>query len=80
MIFSKEVIKKCAYDTELKKIVYYVAELSKDELEEFKKKLNLYFMDKNTENDVHAYKFYKMLLRDKNALILKNEIKKILNE
>jgi hypothetical protein len=80
MIFSEEIIKKTAYDSELKKIVYYIASMSDEQKEDFKKKLNLYFFDKNSENDVEAYRFYKVLLENNNAQVLQKEIKKILNE
>ena len=80
MIFSEEIVKKSAYDSELKKIVYYIASMNNEQKKDFKKKLNLYFFDKNSENDVEAYKFYKVLLESNNAQILQKEIKKILDE
>jgi len=80
MTFSEEVVKKCSYDPELKKIVFYIASLSKEELTNFKKKLNLYFMNKSSSTDIEAYKFYKILIDSNNAKILKRKIEDFLNE
>ncbi len=80
MIFSKEIVKKCAYDPELKRIIYYIASLTSEKRDEFKKKLNLYFMNKNTEDDVEAFKFYKLLIDSDNAVKLKDEIEGLTNE
>ena len=80
MKFSDEIVKKCAYDPEMRKIIYYIASLADNEKENFKKKVNMYFMNKNTDNDTEAYKFYKVLLADKNAELLMKKIENLINE
>lgn len=71
MLFDKEFIKKCAYDSELRKIIYAVAEMKEQEKKIFGKKMRLYFLDKSDVEDRKAMEFYEMLLKGDNAAKLK---------
>ncbi|QTA37142.1 hypothetical protein JYK00_05155 [Thermosipho ferrireducens] len=58
----------CKKDERLLKIVKDVAKMTPEEKEEFAIKVRKYFLLKNSEEDQEAYKFFKVILKDKNAL------------
>ncbi|ABR30902.1 hypothetical protein SU69_05330 [Thermosipho melanesiensis] len=61
------IAKSCKEDKRLLKILKDVANMTKEEKEEFSRKVRSYFMDKNSEEDSQAYRFFKIVLENNNA-------------
>ncbi len=58
----EEIISACLIDSRIRDLVESIASMSKEQREEFKKKMNIYFAGKSAEEDVQAYRFYKLVL------------------
>ncbi len=71
MTFDKEFVEKCAYDPELRKIIYAIAGMKEEEKMKFRKKMRLYFLNKSSVEDRKAMEFYELLLKENNAIELK---------
>ncbi|MCD6448990.1 MAG: hypothetical protein J7L34_00585 [Thermotogaceae bacterium] len=63
----EHVVKSCIEDSRLLDIVRNVARMSEEEKSVFLKKASLYFMNKSSEEDIEAYKFFKFILQENNA-------------
>ncbi|WP_448375978.1 hypothetical protein [Fervidobacterium sp.] len=69
----------CVTDERIYDIIYSVSIMTDEELREFRAKVVNYFMNRNSAEDMEAYKFYKVILEDNNAkkiLELYEELKK----
>ncbi len=62
-----EVIKACIEDRRLLDIVRNIFRMSDEEREAFKRKLSIYFMDKFSDEDVNAFRFFRFVLEKNNA-------------
>ncbi|PLV57000.1 hypothetical protein [Thermotoga sp. SG1] len=51
-------------DPRIKAIVLQIIKMSAEERENFRKKVTYYFMNKNSEVDVEAFKFFKVVLEN----------------
>jgi len=51
-------------DPRIKAIVLQIVRMSSEERENFRKKVTYYFMNKNSEVDVEAFKFFKAVLEN----------------
>ncbi|MGB9795616.1 hypothetical protein [Fervidobacterium gondwanense] len=63
----KVIAHTCVSDERIYEIVSSVAQMSDDELSQFRTKVISYFMTKNSPEDKEAYRFYRILLEDQNA-------------
>ncbi len=63
----KIIAQTCTNDERIYEIVSSVAQMSDDELSQFRTKVISYFMTKNSPEDKEAYRFYRILLEDQNA-------------
>ncbi|ODN30038.1 hypothetical protein [Fervidobacterium thailandense] len=57
----------CLNDERIYEIVSNIACMSEEQLREFKNKVIAYFMNKSSQDDMEAYKFYKIVLENDNA-------------
>uniref|UniRef100_A0A7C4VTU5 Uncharacterized protein n=1 Tax=Fervidobacterium thailandense TaxID=1008305 RepID=A0A7C4VTU5_9BACT len=57
----------CLKDERIHEIVSNIARMDEEQLREFKSKVVAYFMNKNSQDDVEAYKFFRLVLEDDNA-------------
>ncbi len=71
----EHVVKSCIEDSRLLDIVRNVARMSEEEKEVFLKKVSLYFMNKSSEEDIEAYKFFKFILQGDNAKKILERVK-----
>ncbi len=71
----EEIVKSCAEDEELRRIVFDLNEMDPAQRKEFSKKVDVYFLSKNDVSDIHAYKFFKSLLEDKIRFIVTYRLK-----
>jgi len=60
----------CEKDKRLGDILRRVLSMNITEKAKFKKKLNLYFLGKNSPTDKQAYKFYMDILENNNAVMI----------
>ncbi|AJG39884.1 hypothetical protein TRQ7_00145 [Thermotoga sp. RQ7] len=51
-------------DPRIKAIVLQIIRMSSEERESFRKKVTYYFMNKNSEVDIEAFKFFKVVLEN----------------
>ncbi len=61
----EEIVKSCAEDEELRRIVFEINKMDPIQRKDFSKKVDVYFLSKNSVSDIHAYNFFKLLLDDK---------------
>ncbi len=67
-----EIVRACVEDERLLEIVENIVNMNDVEREEFRIKVVRYFMDKTAEEDIQAYRFFKIVTEPGNAeLILK---------
>jgi hypothetical protein len=75
-----EIVRSCAEDENLRRIVLNVHSMKKDEREIFLKKMNIYFSNQHSSVEAQAYKFFRVLLMDdvRNVIVerLKRELMK----
>ena len=71
----EDVVKSCIEDSRLLDIVRNVARMSKEEKELFSKKVSLYFMNRSSEDDIEAYKFFKFILQNDNSKVILERVK-----
>lgn len=57
----------CLKDERIHEIVSNIARMDEEQLREFKSKVVAYFMNKSSQDDVEAYKFFRLVLEDDNA-------------
>ncbi|ANQ53959.1 hypothetical protein XJ44_05900 [Thermosipho affectus] len=61
------IARNCRDDKRLLNIVEDIAKMTQEEKDEFANKMRSYFMNKNTEEDRSAYRFFKVVLENDNA-------------
>ena len=66
------VAEACKQDEELKKVVQVIARMDSREREEFRRKVNEYFFNRVSPEDVAAWKFYKYILEGNRAEMIVN--------
>lgn len=71
-----EIIKAANEDERIRSIIVRVAFMTDEEREDFKRKMMLYFIDKDSDVDVEAFKFFKLLLENLELIIEKLNLKK----
>ncbi|HCI29250.1 MAG TPA: hypothetical protein PKI14_02565 [Fervidobacterium sp.] len=57
----------CITDQRIYDIITSIASMSEEEIKNFKSKVLTYFINKKSQEDIEAYKFYKLVLEDQNA-------------
>jgi len=75
----KVIAEACVTDERIYDVIYSISVMTDEELREFRTKVVNYFMNRNSVEDMEAYKFYKVILEDNNArkiLELYEELKK----
>jgi hypothetical protein len=70
----EEIVSACLIDGRIREIVENITLMSKEKREEFKRKMNIYFAGRASDNDVQAYRFYKIVLE--NAEEILEEVRK----
>lgn len=60
----KEIIKACAEDENLRRIVFEIDEMNSEQKSALEQKLIDYFFTKTSKEDFQAYKFFKLILSD----------------
>jgi hypothetical protein len=58
----EEIVSACLIDGRIKEIVENITSMSKEKREEFKRKMNIYFAGRSSDEDVQVYRFYKIVL------------------
>ncbi len=59
-----EIVRSCAGDEELRRVVLNINEMNCKQREEFLKKVNVYFLSQKSSLEAQAYKFFELLLND----------------
>ena len=62
----QQILNAMKEDSRIKAIVLQIIKMSSEERESFRKKVTYYFMNKNSEVDVEAFKFFKVVLENVN--------------
>lgn len=60
----KEIVKACAEDKNLRRIVFEIDGMREDQRSSFEVKMMNYFFGKNSPDDLQVYKFFKLILDD----------------
>ncbi|KAF2959631.1 MULTISPECIES: hypothetical protein [unclassified Thermotoga] len=60
----REILKAMEEDSRIRVIVTQILRMSVEEREQFKKKVMYYFMDRNSEVDTEAFKFFKIVIEN----------------
>jgi|YelNatPaOPRAMG01_1025707.scaffolds.fasta_scaffold04430_2 hypothetical protein len=60
----KEIIRACAEDVNLRRIIFEIDRMCGEDRAIFGKKMDRYFFSKSSEEDLQAYKFFKTILDD----------------
>ncbi len=58
----EEIVSACLIDSRIRDLVENIATMDNEKRNEFKKKMNIYFAGRSAEEDVQAYRFYKLVL------------------
>lgn len=61
------IAKVCLTDHRILEIVTSISKMTEDERNSLRSKVFAYFMSKNTQEDMEAYNFYKIILSGSNA-------------
>lgn len=59
-----EIIKAANEDERIRSIIVQLFSMTDEEREDFKRKVMLYFIDKDSDIDVEAFKFFKIVLEN----------------
>jgi len=59
-----EIIKAANEDERIRSIIVRLFSMTDEEREDFKRKVMLYFIDKDSDIDVEAFKFFKIVLEN----------------
>ena len=73
----REIVRACLEDERLLEIVRDVCSMDGQRREEFRMKVVSYFMDKTSEQDVQAYRFFKTILQGNNAEVILREVRRL---
>jgi len=69
-----EISAACRNDKRLREILRRVLSMDATEIGDFKKKMSVYFIGKESVEDLEAKKFFSFILDDSNALSVAREI------
>ena len=69
-----EISVACKEDNRLRDILRRVLSMNEKEVKEFKKKMNIYFIGKDTQEDLEAKHFFSFILNDSNAKAVAQKI------
>jgi len=69
------IVRSCIEDPRLLDIVRSIARMSEEEKDAFLKKVSLYFINKSSEEDIEAYKFFKFVIQNSNAKRILERVK-----
>lgn len=64
----KEIIRACAEDENLRRIVFEINEMSLEQKSSFEQKVNDYFFTRTSKEDVQAYNFFRIILSDETRI------------
>ncbi len=70
----EEIVSACLIDGRIREIVQSIANMDEEERERFKKKIHIYFAGRTSDEDVQAYRFYKIVLERGREIL--EEVKK----
>jgi len=70
-----EIIIACIQDERLREILGRVLSMNEREKNDFRKKINLFFLDKTSHEDLQSKRFFNLITSDNNALLINNRIK-----
>lgn len=60
-----EIVRSCAEDEKLRRVVLDINDMNRKQREDFSKKVNVYFLSQKESNlEIQAYRFFKLLLND----------------
>ena len=62
-----EISVACREDNRLRDILRRVLSMNEKEVKEFKKKMNIYFIGRDSQEDLEAKHFFSFILNDSNA-------------
>lgn len=71
-----EIVRTANEDERIKSIIVQLSSMTSEEREDFKRKMMLYFIDKDSDVDVEAFKFFKLLLENLELIAEKLNLKK----
>jgi hypothetical protein len=63
-----EISAACKDDTRLREILRRILSMSNIEIDEFKKKMNIYYIGRDTEEDLKSKRFFQFVLEPSNAV------------
>ncbi len=69
-----EISVACKEDNRLRDILRRVLSMNEKEIKEFKKKMNIYFIGRDTREDLEAKHFFSFILNDSNAEVVAQKI------
>ena len=69
-----EISVACKEDKRLRDILRRVLSMNEKEVKEFKKKMNIYFIGRDTQEDLEAKRFFSFILNDSNAKAVAQKI------
>ena len=69
-----EISAACREDKRLRDILRRVLSMNEKEVKEFKKKMNIYFIGRDTQEDLEAKHFFSFILNDSNAKAVAQKI------
>ena len=69
-----EISAACREDNRLRDILRRVLSMNEKEVKEFKKKMNVYFIGRDTQEDLEAKHFFSFILNDSNAKAVAQKI------
>jgi Tfp pilus assembly ATPase PilU len=65
----EEIVSACLVDERIREIVESIASMDEKRRMEFKRKMNIYFAGRTSDEDVQAYRFYKIVLENAEEII-----------
>lgn len=71
-----EIVRVANEDERIKSIIIQLISMTSEEREDFKRKMMLYFIDKDSDVDVEAFRFFKLLLENLEPIAEKLNLKK----
>jgi hypothetical protein len=72
--FLNEITSACKEDTRLRDILRRILSRDKYEIEDFKKKMNIYFIGRDSEEDLKSKRFFQFVLEASNAELVAKSI------
>lgn len=65
----EEIVEACLIDGRIREIVENLASMDERERKEFERKMKVYFAGRTSEEDVQAYRFYKIVLESAEEIL-----------